>query len=368
MADGEDGGLLVGAADAARLAMLSHKQVFGEVMGRIAERDADLTVVVSDYGRRLNLERMRELRPDGFVQCGIAEQNQVEVAAALANEGFCVFAPSYATFITSRVLDQLRVNLGIMSSPVILVGVSCGCDSGTLGASHMALEDIGCTRQLPGVTVVCPSDNAEFAAVLMELAERPRPAYVRMNDIGGVNLHPHGVGRVIGRAQSLRPSRPAVAEGERGEAPCVCVVACGTLCAQALAAADLLAARGISCELIEMATIKPLDMAALDGVASCGLVVSVEEHSVIGGLGSAIAEHLCDRGVGVPLLRLGMPDRYLEADERDALLARAGLDALGIAKAIADRVEAKGLAQAAPDGRLSPRPCEDLASSYGDTE
>ena len=94
-------------------------------------------------------------RPDGFVQCGIAEQNQVEVAAALANEGFCVFAPSYAIFITSRVLDQLRVNLGIMASPVALVGVSCGCDSAVLGASHMALEDIGCTRQVPGVTVVC---------------------------------------------------------------------------------------------------------------------------------------------------------------------------------------------------------------------
>ena len=340
MAEGADGGLLVGAADAARLATLSHKQVFGEIMGRIAERDADLTVVVSDYGRRLNLDRMRELRPDGFVQCGIAEQNQVEVAAALANEGFCVFAPSYATFITSRVLDQLRVNLGIMASPVALVGVSCGCDSAVLGASHMALEDIGCTRQVPGVTVVCPSDNAEFAAVLMELAERPRPAYVRMNDVGGVNLHPRGVGRVIGRAQTLRSARSGAATGRMSR---VCVVACGTLCAQALAAVDLLAARGISCELIEMATIKPLDVAALDGVASCGLVVSVEEHSVLGGLGSAIAEHLCDLGVGVPLLRLGMPDRYLEADERDALLARAGLDAHGIAEAIAGRIEAENL-------------------------
>ena len=152
------------------------KMVFGETMARIASHDPSLTVVVSDYGRRLNLDEMRRRLPEAFVQCGIAEQSQVEVAAALANEGFHVVAPSYATFITARVLDQVRVLLGMMKSPVVLVGLSAGCEAGTLGASHMALEDIGCMRMIPGMTVVCPADNVELVSVLEELMRSPRPA------------------------------------------------------------------------------------------------------------------------------------------------------------------------------------------------
>ena len=146
----------------------SHKLAFGRVMGELAQARRDLAVVVSDYGRRLGLERFRELCPEGYVQCGIAEQNQVEVASALANEGFATFAPTYATFITARVLDQVRVNLGIMGSPVVLVGVGCGCEAGPLGPSHMAIEDLGCMRQIPGMTVASPVDVEGFMDVLRE--------------------------------------------------------------------------------------------------------------------------------------------------------------------------------------------------------
>lgn len=316
--------LLVSAQEAERLSALTHKQAFGEAMARVAVADPTLSVVISDYGRRLNLDAVRERVPEAVVQCGIAEQNQVEVASALANEGLTTFAPSYATFVTARVLDQVRVNLGMMASPVAIVGVSCGCDSGALGASHMALEDMGSMRQIPGLTVASPADNASFVATLLELAERPRPAYVRMNEAGGRNLHPQGVGRMLGRAEVLLDA----------DRPQVLVVATGTVTAAALDAGRTLAEGGLACRVVCQATVKPFDAAALEGAADARLVVSVEEHSVVGGMGGAVAEELSRRGGMPPLLRLGMPDRYLEADERPRLLDRAGLTPEGIAASI----------------------------------
>ena len=175
----------ISAEESQMLAGMNTKEVFGWVMGKLAKDDELLTVAVADYGRRLNLDRFRELRPDGYIQCGIAEQNLIEVASACANEGFHVFAPCYATFVTSRTLDQIRVNLGMMKSPVVLVGVAAGCESAATGPSHMAVEDIAVTRTIPGLSVFNPIDNAQLAATLMELAKHPRPAYVRMTSCDG---------------------------------------------------------------------------------------------------------------------------------------------------------------------------------------
>ena len=167
---------LVSADEATLFSAMNHKQTFGHVMGELAEKSDNLAVVVSDYGRRLSLDGLRASRPEAYVQCGIAEQNQIEVASALANEGFVAFAPCYATFITSRVLDQVRVNLGMMRSPVALVGVSCGCEAAMLGASHMSLEDLAIMRTIPNLEVIAPADSVELASVLRDLAARPRPA------------------------------------------------------------------------------------------------------------------------------------------------------------------------------------------------
>ena len=133
-------------ADPAEFDRLDSRVAFGRALGKIAENDPQVMAVVSDYGRRLALDALRSKLPGSVVQCGIAEQNQVEVASALANEGFHVFAPSYAPFITARVLDQVRVNLGMMESPAVLVGLGAGYHAGILGPSHMALEDLACAR------------------------------------------------------------------------------------------------------------------------------------------------------------------------------------------------------------------------------
>ena len=320
---------LVDAREALELAGMSHKAVFGRVIDGLAQDDPSLTVVVSDYGRRLSLDDFATAHPDGMIQCGIAEQNQVEVAAAMANEGFTTFVPSYATFITSRVADQVRVLLGSMSSPAMLVGVSCGVEAAHLGASHTSLEDLGTMRQIPNMCVLAPSDQASFAAALRELAAHPRPAYVRMNDGCKKNLHPQGVDAVIGRATVLH---------EPSEQPLVTILSCGTITLEALEAAKALQDADIPVRVIDVPSVKPLPQNIRELCAESRLVATVEEHAAIGGLGGAIAELFCDDGMGTPLLRLGMPDYYLAADYRENILEQAGIDAKGIASAIIARL------------------------------
>ena len=338
----------ISAEESQLLAGMNTKEVFGWVMGKIAEDDELLTVAVADYGRRLNLDRFRELRPDGYIQCGIAEQNLIEVASACANEGFHVFAPCYATFVTSRTLDQIRVNLGMMKSPVVLVGVAAGCESAATGPSHMAVEDIAVTRTIPGLSVFNPVDNAQLAATLIELARHPRPAYVRMTSCDGVNLHPNGyvfdvsgVEKLFESAYAASAASAAVADGAATpEAAAtshpkhVTVLATGAITCRvveaAQRAADQIAAeRAVAAqtniEVYGVSSIKPLDASLTQICQNSDVIIAVEEHSILGGFGSAVVEQLSASGTCPQVIRLGMPDAYLEADVHHSILARAGL-------------------------------------------
>ena len=330
----------ISAGEAQMLAGMNTKEVFGWVMGKLAEDDELLTVAVADYGRRLNLDCFRELRPDGYIQCGIAEQNLIEVASACANEGFHVFAPCYATFVTSRTLDQIRVNLGMMKSPVVLAGVAAGCESAATGPSHMAVEDIAVTRTIPGLSVFNPVDNAQLAATLMELAKHPRPAYVRMTSCDGVNLHPDGYVFDVSGVEKLFESAHAVGAAETFEAATtsqprrVTVLATGAITSRVVEAAqraaeqlaaEQAAAAQTNIEVYSVSSIKPLDASLTEICQNSDVIITVEEHSVLGGFGSAVLEQLSASGTCPQVLRLGMPDTYLEADVHHNILARAGL-------------------------------------------
>ena len=330
----------ISAEESQLLAGMNTKEVFGWVMGKIAEDDELLTVAVADYGRRLNLDRFRELRPDGYIQCGIAEQNLIEVASACANEGFHVFAPCYATFVTSRTLDQIRVNLGMMKSPVVLVGVAAGCESAATGPSHMAVEDIAVTRTIPGLSAFNPVDNAQLAATLMELARHPRPAYVRMTSCDGVNLHPNGYVFDASGVEKLFESAGTVGAAGTFEATTtsypkhVTVLATGAITSRvveaARRAADQIAveravAAQTNIEVYGVSSIKPLNATLTEICQNSDVIITVEEHSILGGFGSAVIEQLSASGPCPQVLRLGMPDAYLEADVYHNILARAGL-------------------------------------------
>ena len=334
----------ISAGEAQMLAGMNTKEVFGWVMGKLAEDDELLTVAVADYGRRLNLDRFRELRPDGYIQCGIAEQNLIEVASACANEGFHVFAPCYATFVTSRTLDQIRVNLGMMKSPVVLVGVAAGCESAATGPSHMAVEDIAVTRTIPGLSVFSPVDNAQLAATLMELAKNPRPAYVRMTSCDSVNLHPDGyVFDASGVEKLFGPSHAVSAAGTFEAAATthpkhVTVLATGAITSRVVEAAQRAAeqviADGIAnqtnIEVYGVSSIKPLDASLTKICQNSDVIITVEEHSVLGGFGSAVVEQISASGACPQVIRVGMPDKYLEADVHHNILARAGLSVEGL--------------------------------------
>ena len=334
----------ISAEESQLLAGMNTKEVFGWVMGKLAEDDELLTVAVADYGRRLNLDRFRELRPDGYIQCGIAEQNLIEVASACANEGFHIFAPCYATFVTSRTLDQIRVNLGMMKSPVVLVGVAAGCESAATGPSHMAVEDIAVTRTIPGLSVFNPVDNAQLAATLMELAKHPRPAYVRMTSCDGVNLHPDGYVFDASGVEKLFESAGAVSAASTKAASTeaaattqpkhVTVLATGAITSRVIEAAQRVAEQlaaeqaavaQTNIEVYSVSSIKPLDASLTQICQNSDVIITVEEHSVLGGFGSAVVEQLSASGACPQVLRLGMPDAYLEADVHHNILARAGL-------------------------------------------
>ena len=357
----------ISAEEARMLAGMNTKEVFGWVMGKLAEDDELLTVAVADYGRRLNLDRFRELRPDGYIQCGIAEQNLIEVASACANEGFHVFAPCYATFVTSRTLDQIRVNLGMMKSPVVLVGVAAGCESAATGPSHMAVEDIAVTRTIPGLSVFNPVDNAQLAATLMELAKYQRPAYVRMTSCDGVNLHPNGyvfdasgVEKLFGSAgaadavgaadvDGVATTKAAAAEATTaGTASTplpkhVTVLATGAITSRVVKAAQRatdqtatarIATAQMNIEVYGVSSIKPLDASLTEICQNSDVIITVEEHSVLGGFGSAVVEQVSASGACPQVLRLGMPDMYLEADVHHNILARAGLSVESLQEAL----------------------------------
>lgn len=340
----------ISAEESQMLAGMNTKEVFGWVMGKLAKDDELLTVAVADYGRRLNLDRFRELRPDGYIQCGIAEQNLIEVASACANEGFHVFAPCYATFVTSRTLDQIRVNLGMMKSPVVLVGVAAGCESAATGPSHMAVEDIAVTRTIPGLSVFNPVDNAQLAATLMELAKHPRPAYVRMTSCDGVNLHPDGyvfdasgVEKLFESSRAAGVASAAVADGiatpvvaatshpkhvtvlVTGAITSRVVEAAQRVAGQVAATSEQAAAVKASLEVYGVSSIKPLDASLTEICQHSDVIITVEEHSVLGGFGSAVVEQLSASGACPQVIRVGMPDKYLEADVHHNILARAGL-------------------------------------------
>ena len=330
----------ISAEESQMLAGMNTKEVFGWVMGKLAEDDELLTVAVADYGRRLNLDRFRELRPDGYIQCGIAEQNLIEVASACANEGFHVFAPCYATFVTSRTLDQIRVNLGMMKSPVVLVGVAAGCESAATGPSHMAVEDIAVTRTIPGLSIFSPVDNAQLAATLMELAKHPRPAYVRMTSCDGVNLHPDGYVFDASGVEKLFESSRALGAAGTFEAAttshpkhltvlATCAITSRVVEAAQRAAEQIAVERAVAAqtniEVYGVSSIKPLNATLTEICQNSDVIITVEEHSILGGFGSAVIEQLSASGPCPQVLRLGMPDAYLEADVHHNILARAGL-------------------------------------------
>ncbi|MBQ3442765.1 MAG: transketolase [Selenomonadaceae bacterium] len=282
-----------------------------------AKSNEDLVVLTADVGSWVGLEKFQKQCPEQFYNIGIAEQNMVGIAAGMTKTGLNVFAMTYAVFITARAFDQVRVNLGYMKYPIKLVGRSSGLFSSYLGATHYSWEDIALMRTIPNLTIVAPADALEAVKIAEVAVNFDKPMYIRLNDNVNVPMiYKEDYDFEIGRAIVLQ------------EGADVTIFATGTMVAPSLKAAKLLAEENISAAVVNVHTIKPLDIETVDNYSDGRkLIVSVEEHTIIGGLGSAIAEHNSEKKSAPPQLRIGLPDAYCKPGKYEYLLDKHGLTA-----------------------------------------
>jgi transketolase len=271
--------------------------VFADTLLELARQDQNLYAVTSDSRGSGKLGPFGQALPNQLVEVGIAEQNLVGVAAGLASCGKNVFAVSPACFLTARALEQIKNDVAYSDHPVRLVGISAGVSYGALGSTHHSLHDFAAMRAIHNLTIITPADNAETAAAVFAAARSNHPVYLRFGKARLYDLPWNGLPANISRAGVLR-------EGND-----VAFVATGEAVIHALLAAGLLAAEGVTVRVLSMPTVKPLDVdAVLRAGRECQAVITVEEHSVKGGLGEACAAVLLEAGLSPRFRIVGIPD------------------------------------------------------------
>jgi transketolase len=307
--------------DAPSVAM---RDAWGEGLVALGRRYPDLVVLDGDLANSTKADRFAAEIPDRFFEMGIDEQNLIGVAAGLATVGFVPWISTFAAFLAKRALDQIRV---VVAQPHLNVKL-CGSYSGILtsktGKTHQSVEDIAVFRAMPGVTTIVPADAVELRSAMAAMMETPGPVYLRLTRDASPIIFPADYQFEIGRAVLLR------------EGADVGIVSTGVETVRALTAADLLATDGIAAAVLHVPTIKPLDDEAILTLAErTGAIVTAEDHSIIGGLGGAVAELLAEHRP-TRVKRVGWRDVYGESGANDALLEKYGLTARHIATAARD--------------------------------
>jgi Transketolase, C-terminal subunit len=309
--------------------ILGPRGTFGAALYELARERNDFVVLSADLGGSSGLNRFMNSYPDQFMNVGIAEQNMIGIAAGLAKEGVTAFATSFAPFITLRSGEQVRLNLGYMKLNVKAVGIGSGVSMGYLGNSHYGLEDVAVMRAIPNMTIISPADGVEIVKTVFAAVDNPNPMYIRLT--GATNcpiIYNEDYDFKIGRAVVLK-------EGET-----VAIIATGSMVFECMEAAKNLESQGISTMVINMHTIKPLDTSMLNDIFQrTKLVVTVEEHSVIGGLGSAVAQFRAEYNSAPPVMILGLPDDFGKAGDYQYLLNKYGLKGDLISKTILEKIK-----------------------------
>lgn len=298
---------------------------YGEELVALGAEHDDFVVLDADLAAATQTGKFKAAYPERFYDAGIAEANMMGIAAGIASTGRKVFASSFAMFAAGRAWEQVRNSIGYPHLPVVIGATHAGISVGEDGATHQCVEDIALMRAIPGMTVICPADDVEARAAVRAAYEADGPVYLRLARLASPVVFDADTYKFeVGRAQVLR------------EGADVTIIACGLMVGEALAAAEELAEAGISAEVINMATIKPIDREAIVASASkTGHVVTVEEHSVIGGLGEAVAGVLCEE-CPTKLRRIGVQDTFGESGPGAELLHRYGLDAANIVSTVKD--------------------------------
>lgn len=289
----------------------------------MAGEHADVVLLSGDIGNKL-FDNLKKVDARRFYNCGVAEANMMGVAAGLALSGLRPFVYTITPFTTTRCFEQIRVDAAYHNVPVVIVGTGSGLSYADLGPTHHSLEDLAILRTLPNMRVLAPCDSIELRLALRAVLKEDGPVYIRIGKKGEPAIHASEPDFRIGRGIVVRPGTE------------VGLVAAGTIMPEVLGAADRLAALGVSAEVVSFHSIKPLDTAYLDD--ACGrftLLATVEEHGCIGGLGSAVAEHLAPRRAAPPQLLFGSADEFMhEVGTQEYARRKFGLTAENISATV----------------------------------
>jgi transketolase len=297
------------------------RDAFVSVLERLGAENSRIVAVCNDSVGSSKLGGFKSKWPDRLVNVGIAEQNLVGVGAGLANGGLLPFVCGAACFLTGRSLEQVKADIAYSNANVKLIGISSGMAYGELGPTHHSIEDFAWTRVLPNLPVIAPCDSIETAAAVEWAASHEGPVFLRLSRVGVPDLLPAGHKFELGKANQLRD----------GDA--VTLIANGTLTHRMLKAADILAGQGIDARVLNMATVRPLDIDTIVAAArETGAILTAEEHSVFGGLGSAIAEVVVAEAP-VPMKILGVPGIFPPTGSAEFLLDEFGMSPDAIAEA-----------------------------------
>ncbi|MDZ7724480.1 MAG: transketolase C-terminal domain-containing protein [candidate division KSB1 bacterium] len=293
--------------------------VFSETLMKLAEKDKDIVVVTSDSRGSGKLTSFGKQFPDQIVEVGIAEQNLVGVAAGLAAAGKKVFAVSPACFLTARSFEQIKNDVCYSDHPVNLIGISAGVSYGSLGSTHHSLHDIAALRAVNNITIVAPADNFETCKSIKLAAETNCPVYIRFGKKAIEHVNQQNAVFEFGRATILRDGND------------LGFIATGETVVQALTAAQYLEQTGISCRVVSMHTIKPLDnKVVIQTARKCKAIITVEEHMVYGGLGEACASLIMQEGISIPFKIVGIPDEYTATGNQLEIFKYYGMNAEGL--------------------------------------
>ena len=265
----------------------------------LAKEIDNLMVLTCDVSTSAGLDRFRKTFPEKYLDLGIAEQNMIGVAAGLASENFNVITTTFAPFQTMRCCEQIKVNLGYMGQKICMVGIASGLALGTLGYTHCCIEDVGILRSIPGMVIISPADSLETVKALEAAVKSETTSYLRLT--GSSNnpiIYNKDYEFKIGKSITLREGKD------------IAIFSSGAMVYQSLEAAKILESKKISTKVINMHTIKPIDKLAIEEACEAKLIVSIEEHNVIGGLGSAISEYKSSLKQSPKQLFLGIKDTY----------------------------------------------------------
>ncbi|MCD6356666.1 MAG: transketolase family protein [Anaerolineaceae bacterium] len=299
----------------------SSRDAYGKALVELGEKDERVVAVTADLAGSVRMTEFKKRFPKRFFDFGIAEQDMMGASAGLAITGKIPYTSTYAVFASLRAGEQVRTDIAYNKLPVRICATHSGIGFGVGGATHQSLEDIGIFRAMPGMTVLVPADGVETAAMMRETLQLSGPVYLRLARPKEQTVYEQDFKYQIGKADIL-------IEGKD-----IAILACGGMVGRALGAANLLKESGINASVMNVSTIKPIDKEAIIKVAeSTGVILTVEEHSIINGLGSAVAEVIAEAGIKVGFKRHGILDVFTTSGPYEDLLTYYSLDAKGIAE------------------------------------